>query len=95
MHPADRPSYRVEFIRAARRDLARLPPRAQESVSRAVNALSGDPRPSGARMLQGGERSLRIRIGDYRVVYWIDDATRTVTIEEIGDRKDIYRHGRR
>ena len=86
----------VVFITpAARRDLARLPIQAQMRVSQAVNTLGENPRPPGARMLKGRGRSLRVRVGDYRVVYSIDDAARLVTIEEIGDRRDVYRRGRR
>lgn len=56
-----------------------------------IDALQHDPRPSGVRKIMGSDRDYRIRIGDYRVVYQIDDRARTVLICGVGDRKDIYR----
>jgi mRNA interferase RelE/StbE len=56
-----------------------------------IDALQHDPHPPGVRKLMGSNRDYRIRIGDYRVVYQIDDRAHTVLICGVGDRKDIYR----
>ena len=56
-----------------------------------IDELQHDPRPVGVRKLMGSDRDYRIRIGDYRVVYQIDDRERTVLICGVGDRKEIYR----
>jgi mRNA interferase RelE/StbE len=56
-----------------------------------VRGLSDDPRPHGSEKLAGYDDRYRIRQGNYRVVYAVDDNARRVTIYTIGHRKDIYR----
>lgn len=56
-----------------------------------VQSLSEDPRPSGVRKLKGAERSYRIRSGDYRIVYEIQDDALIVVIVRVRHRKDVYR----
>jgi mRNA interferase RelE/StbE len=57
-----------------------------------LRALATDPRPVGCKKLKGKREFLwRIRVGDYRVIYDIQDKIRVVEIREVGDRKDIYR----
>jgi mRNA interferase RelE/StbE len=62
--------------------IARIVPRLEN--------LSSNPRPAGCKKLQGGEREFRIRIGDYRVVYMIDDAKMLVEVTRIRHRRDVY-----
>ncbi len=81
--------YRVVFSSRASRELAKLPLPAQERISFAAAALSGDPRPHGCLKMRG-MNSYRIRVGSYRVVYDIHDRIVTVEIVEVGHRKDIY-----
>lgn len=83
--------YVVEFRRAAEKDLRRLDPVIQRRVLRAVENLATDPRPSGCRKLQGSDNAFRIRIGDYRVVYTVDDAVLIVAIERVRHRGEVYR----
>lgn len=56
-----------------------------------VGALSDDPRPRGSVKLAGRDDRLRVRQGDYRIVYSIDDRERMVTVHKIGHRKEVYR----
>ncbi len=56
-----------------------------------IGALAHDPRPRGCEKLAGRNDRLRIRQGDYRVIYAVDDGKRVVTIVKIGHRKDVYR----
>ncbi len=60
-----------------------------------VERLAEHPRPRGVKKLVGGTGELRIRVGDYRVIYTVDDGVLLVLVLEIGPRKDIYRRGRR
>jgi mRNA interferase RelE/StbE len=88
--------YEVHLARAADRDLGRLPPDVERRVIERIEALGEDPRPPGATALRGALKGLRrIRVGDYRVSYVVDDATRVVTIAEVGYRRDIYRRAKR
>jgi mRNA interferase RelE/StbE len=69
-----------------------LPDDARERVTRAIDGLAEEPHPPGRRKLQGRE-GWRIRVGDYRVVYEIDDDLRMVTVLQAGHRRDVYRTG--
>jgi mRNA interferase RelE/StbE len=82
--------YAVTFSRSAARELERLPDKAVQRLVRAIRALQEDPRPRGHRKLVGEERIYRIRVGDYRVVYEVDDDQQTVLITRVRHRKDAY-----
>ena len=62
----------------------------QRSLVAAIRSLADNPRPPGSRKLAGGDR-FRLRRGAYRVVYSVDDASRTVTVFKIGHRGEVYR----
>jgi mRNA interferase RelE/StbE len=84
-------SYRIEWRSSARRELRRLPPRAIARVVDAVAGLADDPRPTGCRKLQGSERTFRVRVGQYRVVYEVRDDRLVVLIVRVRHRRDVYR----
>jgi mRNA interferase RelE/StbE len=84
------PSYALRFVRSARKDLERLDDATLNRIFTRIEALAGAPRPPGCRKLRGAQDLWRIRIGSYRVVYQIDDASRMVEIRAVGDRKDVY-----
>ena len=83
-------AYTVILKRSAERELDRLPAQLHGRITRKLLELEDDPRPHGVQKLQGLE-SYRIRIGDYRVLYLIDDPTKTVEIIAIGHRREVYR----
>jgi len=83
-------AYRIELTRSAVKELAALPTRDRRRVARAIDNLSGAPRPPGCTKLQGTE-AYRIRVGDYRVVYRIKDRILTVMVIRVRHRKDVYR----
>lgn len=83
-------SYRVEFTTAAARQVKKLPRPARDRVLDAIEDLSEDPRPHGAKKLVGEETAWRIRVGDYRVIYDIFDAEVTVTVVRAGHRREVY-----
>jgi mRNA interferase RelE/StbE len=83
--------YTIYFKESARKELLNLPQKIQHKVSLSVDALSNNPRPNGVKKLKGqGENLWRIRVGDYRIVYLIDDTIRIVNIRKIGNRRDVY-----
>lgn len=60
-------------------------------IEAAIKALADDPRPSGAKVLQGAlAPQLRVRVGDYRIIYLVDDRRRLVTILRVRKRSDVY-----
>ncbi len=82
--------YEVTLKPSAQRDLDALPDREVERISRRLIQLGLDPRPIGVQKLTA-EEGYRIRIGNYRVLFMIDDKQRKVFIYRIKHRKDIYR----
>lgn len=84
-------TYRVRLLPAAVRQLRRLDPPARRRVQAAIDLLSEEPRPPGARKLVGGSGELRVRTGDYRIVYEVEDDVLLVLVIAIGHRRDIYR----
>ena len=83
-------TYALRILRRAQRELAGLPSQVYERVRDAIFALAGEPRPAGCLKLAGRD-GWRIRAGDYRVLYEIDDRNQVVTILHIGHRRDVYR----
>jgi mRNA interferase RelE/StbE len=84
-------SYTVEFLPSAQRELAALPRDVQRRIANRVDALREDPRPPGARQLQGEDRLYRLRVGDYRVIYSIESRRLVVVVVKIGHRREVYR----
>lgn len=82
--------YSVIVQRRAQKQIARLPTNIQDRIEKSLQALSNEPRPPGSRKLQGRE-GWRIRVGDYRAVYEVDDTAREVLVVTLGHRRDIYR----
>jgi mRNA interferase RelE/StbE len=83
--------YQVIFARSARQELEALPRRVAERILTRIETLAETPRPRGCRKLQGPRQLWRIRVGEYRVIYAIDDSKRTVDIIVIRHRNEAYR----
>lgn len=84
-------SYSVEFTTRAERDFLALGQSDQRRIARKVDALATNPRPPGCRKLSGPDGFYRIRIGDCRVIYRVEDRKLLVLVIRIGHRRDIYR----
>lgn len=83
-------SYTVQLERTAQKQLSQIPHPFLEAIDEKILALETNPRPPGCKKLKGKE-GWRIRVGDYRIIYKINDGILLVLIIEIGDRKNIYR----
>jgi len=83
--------YRIVILPRAHRELAKLPHPAAERIARAIDALGHQPRPPGVRKLAGDDDLWRVRVGEYRVIYQIQDAVLLVLVVRIGHRRDIYK----
>lgn len=83
--------YDVLLERSAERDLKRLDRREFQRIVPALEALAGDPRPKGCRKMSGSVSDWRIRVGDYRVVYEIDDGAKEVRVMRVRHRSNVYR----
>ncbi|MBI2827616.1 MAG: type II toxin-antitoxin system RelE/ParE family toxin [Planctomycetia bacterium] len=87
------PGYAIEFLASADRALRRLPVTIQRRIIAAVDRLADNPRPRGSAKLAGEEDAWRIRVGEYRVLYEIEDDRLVVLVVRVGHRKDLYRRG--
>ena len=84
------PTYQIDLLPSASRALARLDGPLKKRVSARIDALAEEPRPAGCKKLAGSDY-WRIRIGDYRTIYSIEDAKLTVLVVRIGHRREVYR----
>ncbi len=82
--------YEVRIVLAAEKEMNKLATQVHTRVSRRILSLEDNPRPRGARKLSGREE-YRLRVGDYRVIYIIDDQALTVTVFVVGHRREVYR----
>ena len=82
--------YSITFARSARKELEALPNSLIQRIFPKIEALTIAPRPSGCRKLQGFENLWRVRIGDYRVIYSVDDNLRIVDIVAVRHRRQAY-----
>jgi mRNA interferase RelE/StbE len=81
--------YRIELRPAAVRALRQLDPQVRRRIQGAIALLAQDPRPPAARSLQG-RLGLRVRVGDYRILYTVADDVLLVVVITLGHRREIY-----
>ena len=82
--------YKVDITRAARKNLRKLSNVAFLRIRPKLRALADNPRPPGCRKIVSEKDRYRMRIGDYRILYSIDDEQREVVIHRIAHRKEVY-----
>jgi mRNA interferase RelE/StbE len=86
--------YHVEFTTSAGREIRKLrksiQPKLMKNISERINALAEDPRPPGVEKVEGHDL-WRVRAGDYRIVYSVEEAMLTVVVVKIGHRREVYR----
>lgn len=88
---ADGERYDVEISPHAARAFRKLPVPVQHRLTRAILTLEHAPRPVGCKAMAGQPGRWRIRVGDYRVIYTVDDGVLLVLVVELGHRRDVYR----
>jgi len=82
--------YSVVIVSKAEKEFLKLPARVKASLTKKILSLEDNPRPLGAKKLKETDY-YRIRVGDFRAIYSIDDTKRTVKILSMGHRREIYR----
>jgi mRNA interferase RelE/StbE len=83
-------AYEVLLKRSAERELGGLPHATHDRIVKRIARLGSTPRPAGAVKLQGQD-AYRVRVGDYRVLYVVDDARRRIEVIAVGHRREAYR----
>ncbi len=82
--------YSITFTHSARKELEALPNALIKRILKNIEALSDEPRPNRCRKLQGFKNLWRIRIGDYRVIYSIDDTAEMIDVIAVRHRREAY-----
>ena len=85
-------TYAVKVTASADRDLGKLSAPIRKRIILKIASLADDPRPSGAEKLKGFRSVWRVRVGDYRIIYEIEDDILYVYVVRIGHRRDVYRN---
>ena len=84
-------AYSIDLRPRARRSLRQLDAPARKAIAGAIDRLAAEPRPADVKALKGHRPWLRTRVGDYRIIYDVNDRDRAITIAVIGHRRDVYR----
>ncbi len=81
----------IQWRNSTRKDIRSLPRHEVARVVAAVGQLADEPLPHGSQKLAGSERTYRIRVGDYRVIYEVFSDSRIIEVQRVRHRKDVYR----
>lgn len=84
-------AYRIKIDKKAQRQFESLAISVQNKIEKKIDDLAQNPRPHGVEKLAGEEDLYRIRVGDYRVIYQIQDKILLVLVVKIGHRREVYR----
>ena len=84
-------AYTVALAPAADRQFRKLPALIRQRLKRHIDSLATAPRPAGTIKMHGEPDLYRIRVGDYRIVYYVWDQKHEVLVVKIGDRRKVYR----
>ena len=82
--------YSVRLKRSAEKELEALSTKIHDKIIKAILSLKNNPFPRNAKKLHGREGT-RIRVGNYRVLYVVDDTNKEIEVFSVADRKDVYR----
>jgi mRNA interferase RelE/StbE len=83
-------SYRVVLTASAEKELDGLPSKVVVRIVARLEQLANSPRPPGCKKLKSGDNQWRVRVGDYRIVYEIDDKAKIVDVTRIAHRREVY-----
>ena len=84
-------NFSIQWRNSTKKDLRSLPNHEVARIVATVTALAVEPLPHGSQKLAGSERTYRIRVGDYRVIYEVCTEVRVIEIQRVRHRKDVYR----
>ena len=82
--------YRIELKKSVLKDFDSIPKKDLQKIIAAIHALADDPRPIGVKKLSGSEQ-YRLRQGDYRILYTIQDNVLIIVVVKVGHRREVYR----
>ena len=83
--------YQIEFSRQADRQFRNLPSQIQQRLKSRIDSLAATPRPHGSEKLSGADQLYRIRVGDYHIVYAVENDRLLILVVKVGHRREVYR----
>jgi mRNA interferase RelE/StbE len=84
-------NYSVEFLRTALKELSKLPKDVQQRIATKIDELKTNPYLPGVKALTNGDGRLRLRVGDYRIIYRIEEDKLVIVIIKVGHRRNVYK----
>ena len=81
--------YRIVFNKSVAKDLKKIPKKDVSKILKVIRSLADNPRPPQVKKLSGQDR-YRMRQGNYRILYSIEDTQLVITVVKVGDRRDVY-----
>ncbi len=84
-------NYSVEFLRTALKELSKLPKDIQQRIAQKIEELKTNPYLPGVKALTNGDGRLRLRVGDYRIIYRIEEDKLVIVIIKVGHRRNVYK----
>ncbi len=85
-------SFKILFKKSVEKDLRGIDRTQIIKILMAIEKLAFSPFPSNSRQLVGGYKTFRLRVGNYRVIYFINEITSTIEVQRIAHRRDVYRN---
>lgn len=82
--------YKIVFKKSVAKDLKKIPKKSVSKILKVIQSLADNPRPPKVKKLSGQDR-YRMRQGNYRILYSIEDRELVITVVKVGDRRDVYR----
>jgi mRNA interferase RelE/StbE len=83
--------YRIEFANSAAKEFRGLPAEIKRRMAPVIDGLVVEPRPHDVRKLAGHEKLYRVRVGQYRIIYELDDERMLIRVTRVRHRRDAYR----
>jgi mRNA interferase RelE/StbE len=85
--------WEVRLDREVEKALRRMMPELRQRLLKEIEQLQGNPFPPGREKVRGRENEWRLRVGDYRIIYCVDERRRLIEVSEVGHRREVYRKG--
>lgn len=83
-------TYQIDFSKQAEKQFDALPTQVQQRLQPRIDALAETPRPPGVLKMEGEENLYRIRVGNYRIIYEIQDRVLLIVVVKVGHRSNVY-----
>jgi mRNA interferase RelE/StbE len=83
--------YRIELLKTAQKEFRKLPKEVQRRIATRIDSLQIDPYPPDSKKLKNGNGRFRVRVGDYRIIYRMEDDEMIILVIKVGHRRDIYK----